>query len=279
MICIVVSIALDLLERASLLRTTYSSSVMAKADSDISAALTRYRQRMASSNRAYMTARINSIEQTAGSDEEHLNTLAKCWRWHEWPPQNNVDSVKRPRDILEDDVVDKLKLNHDGTQSPAPENERKRFLLKLEGDIQRASKDCNFSLPSDYVALLEQTDGIWDMDFRRHKPGVIHGTKTEKYGDCLSIPYIEDCEEEGWEITTGWNTDHTLSTYTSFIYCRKLDSINEDDTRWSWRVLYSDRYTPLRVFANLAAFLDYQSDWYARLKVESASLALQSVSI
>lgn len=121
---------------------------MTTSSNDVLTALARYRERMASSNRAYMTARILSIEQTPGTDKNHLDTLARHWHWNRWPPKNGLDSIQCPRDILSDDkAAESLYLNHDGTITPAPAPEQTLHLDQLSASVRSTSTIPDIHLP------------------------------------------------------------------------------------------------------------------------------------
>lgn len=105
------------------------------------------------------------------------------------------------------------------------------------------------------------------MDLRRMKPVGILGTKTERYvAHALSVPTQDDCEEEGWEIAAGWVAEARETGSTAFVYCRRVEGGEEREGEWGWRVSYTDRHTPHRVFGGLAEFLDFKGDWFARLE-------------
>lgn len=246
---------------------------------ELLASLNEYRRSMAMSNRAYMTAKIMEIEDAPGSDLEHLNILAKCWGYKRWPPRNNVESVRKPMDIF--DEAKNLDLDNTGTFPPASAEQRQEFAYRLLQEVRASALVPDIALPDDYLFLLQHTNCIYDVDFRRRGPAEIRGTNLDFIRTFEASSSQIKWHNLGWDVAAGWCVGLRRKSMAEFIYCKKRSSSPTHDGQqdWRWRISYFDKDTPLRIFESLSDFLDYQGQWYQRLQVSERSSGLERLSL
>ncbi|KAL2065958.1 hypothetical protein VTL71DRAFT_3628 [Oculimacula yallundae] len=247
----------------------------------ISTAVAQFKTQMRASNKHY----INNLVFVANTlpVSERMGNFAQSIHFGGSFPS----SYKTPEEVLANPPPGaRSSIENDGTWPVKSEAEQRQYLRGLTEKINENFDEDDengksVSVPEEYRALLKESDGVWDIDFRRSGVVGINGT------NCLGgggIPFvgrnepfqqIDTADERGcsWDVATGWCLDGNETASHYYFYCQRTSEgrggpVQANEREWEWRLFYRDldssEDVSFRVFHSIPEFLRWFADWYAR---------------
>lgn len=239
---------------------------------ELETALATYKKRMATSNRAFWTAKIHALERDESlTDRKRLDILARYFQESKWGTTGHGSSITKPSQLLilpgQPGYVE-LGIDDDGTTPPAPQETVETFLGKLEATVNQSSTEEHLVIPDEYRHLLKLTDAVSDMDFRQSEEAPLRGTcgglpARQHLSDIL--PDQREWADAGWTVIGGWQAGMGHHSGTQLLYARKDDG-SWDERQLAWRVYAYDSTCPEgRWFQSIATYLLFKCEWLRRL--------------
>ncbi|KAK7946340.1 uncharacterized protein PG986_010661 [Apiospora aurea] len=249
----------------------------------VSAALTHYRERIASHNREAFTRLIHMAETAQPSTPKTEAGLAAarlrfiCGLLGIARPelhQNTEERIESPADVnlkwpelVRTYALDGVTVGRDDEKREVDRSAyREGILAGLQASDGGDGKQLGF--PDDLWALMGLVDSLeghgWPQYRERGQQvrfwdGI--GASSAEVEQSLVDP--AELDLVGWEVLTGWECGSGPETTCYVLYCRAEEDEGGSDTSWQWRYVADMGQNGVEVFDSVVELLE----WYEELHV------------